>query len=345
MVGNYNIGLALFFFAFIVILLFISTEYEFISSSRDDEESLKSAISDSVKSAVNEAIKNIRIGDIVKDSVEESFAKHPFPKDRNIDNSKKDWAMEVTAHQKKITSQQGQDGSLDWIFQNIGTTNKRYVEFGFNTVDISGGSGPNIYQLYKKGWKGLLLDGANENPAINLQKLWIKRETIVEELIKRGVEKGTDYISVDFDSADCFVAYEIACNLMPRVMTVEYNSNHPLESTIANVGEGYVHRGDRLYGCAMGAHFLVAQSCGYEVVDVVPDLDIIYVRKDLLKNTRVPPLETWRKFATLPAHSSGRLEEMSKFLCDFRIWIETKSYEKCMGEPALKLIKQYNIQL
>lgn len=131
--------------------------------------------------------------------------------------SEADWAMDVTRHQKKIESQGGQDGSLEYVFSKIGTTNKFYVEFGFSNNVMEGGTGANTFNLYRNGWTGLLLDGGYANPKINLQKLWIKPETIVQELRSRGVPQGTDYVSVDIDSADCFVFREIACELQPRV--------------------------------------------------------------------------------------------------------------------------------
>jgi len=88
--------------------------------------------------------------------------------------SENDWGLDVSSHQQSIHSQGGQDGSLDFIFRSIGTTNKFYVEFGFSNDKMEGGTGANTFNLYQKGWKGLLLDGAHENPEINLQKLWIK---------------------------------------------------------------------------------------------------------------------------------------------------------------------------
>lgn len=131
----------------------------------------------------------------------------------------KNWALYVTQHQKSIRSQGGQDGSIEWIFNNIGTTNRFYVEFGFSNDRMEGGTGPNTYYLYEQNWTGLLLDGTYENANINLTKLWVTPESIVDDLVALGVKNNTDFISVDIDSADCFVFKEIACKLMPRVVS------------------------------------------------------------------------------------------------------------------------------
>ena len=94
-------------------------------------------------------------------------------------STSKSWVHHVHRHHKKIYSQKGQDGVIEYIFNNIGTTNQYFIEFGFNAQTMFGGTGPNTANLYKNGWKGLLLDGDNENSAINLHKEFIGPDNIV----------------------------------------------------------------------------------------------------------------------------------------------------------------------
>lgn len=263
-----------------------------------------------------------------------------YPVERKPDN----WAMDVSRHQQKTLSQGGQDGSLAYIFSQIGITNKRYVEFGFNSKEY-GGTGPNTHLLWKQGWTGVLLDGQNENPAINLSKTWILPETIVSELHKRGVKDGTDYLSIDIDSADCFIMERIACEMKPRVMTVEYNPNYPLEATLANIGKEYRWRSDRYFGCGLGVHALIADKCGYVIVDVVAGLDVILVRKDLLGDSEYWPLEHWREFTNLNTHRwKGPGNE--KFICDYAVYMKTRNLEDCIGEPVTRQLNalQYSYE-
>jgi hypothetical protein len=270
------------------------------------------------------------------------FTPHP------IIRRETNWGLRVSDYQYSVYSQGGQDGSLAYIFENIGTTNKKYVEFGFNADDLKGSEimgQPNTRLLRQKGWSGLLLDGGHENPRFNLQKLWIEAETIVEELRKRGVENGTDYISVDIDSADCFVMERIACELQPRVMSIEYNSNYPLEATIANIGGDYLWDGDRLYGCSLGAQALIAQHCGYTIVDVVTRLDVIIVRNDLLTLTRTHPVERWRSSAGRPFHHARHEEKQDKYLCDYSLYLHDHNLTKCMGTPVREQLNKLNYNM
>ncbi len=94
-----------------------------------------------------------------------------------------DWALHIAEHAFKKHSQGTQDGALEYIFKNIGTlhTPPFFVEFGFdkNTYEASMA---NTWYMFEKGWRGVMLDGSHENPAINLHKRWVAAETIVQTL-------------------------------------------------------------------------------------------------------------------------------------------------------------------
>lgn len=188
------------------------------------------------------------------------------------------WPLFTSNHQSNLTSQGGQDGALEYIFHHIGTTNKFYVEFGFDGNSFEGGGGSNTFHLYKRGWTGLLMDGNHENVSINLRKEFVSEDNIIGLFHKYEVVHEPDYVSVDMDSSDLWVAQKILTHIKPRVLTAEYNCNFhwPLAITHTNHGtwQGY---GD--HGASLGAYALLAQQTGYVIVDVVNGLDVIFVRK------------------------------------------------------------------
>ncbi len=53
----------------------------------------------------------------------------------------------------KVFSENGEDGTLQEIFRRIGTTNKRFVEFG-----VSAGNQNNTHFLLYLGWSGLWME-------------------------------------------------------------------------------------------------------------------------------------------------------------------------------------------
>lgn len=202
----------------------------------------------------------------------------------------KGWTRDLREHDRPVTSQGGQDGILSHIFSDaaIGSTNKFYVEIGFNSVNFDGGSGANTYNLHVNGWSGLLLDIANENPAINLRKHFVTADNIVSIFDMYSVPAEPDYVSIDIDSNDLWVFRAIVSSgkYRPRVLTVEFNSNLPFTSTITvppNFTMADAAR-DLLFGASAGAIKAVAEEFGYSVVHVIDKLDLVLVRNDLMKD-------------------------------------------------------------
>lgn len=202
------------------------------------------------------------------------------------------------------------------MFNIIGATNKFYVEIGFNADDWTMGS--NTYNLnMNHGWKGVMFDGLHENEKINLYKKFISPETLVQTFQEHNVPVEVDYVSIDIDSQDLWVLQALIgpqSPYRPRVISVEYNAHFPLAATVTmpprlnaaldegggSSGHGDSHRGrmyepgveldhyswdgfDLYYGASAGALRVVANNGGYEVVQLVGFLDMILVRRDLLK--------------------------------------------------------------
>ncbi len=187
------------------------------------------------------------------------------------------WPLSLAGAERRVYSQTMQDGVLEEIFKRLGTTNKQFVEFGFDSDAYeTGGGGANTRLLHAKGWRGLLLDGGHANPAINLHKAMLSPENIVDLFAEHGVPDEPDYISIDLDSCDIWLFLALAKWYRPRVVTIEYNSNFPAGSTLAwppdcSLGwEPFKAGGHpRVMGSALGAVYLAAADAGYVVVHAV----------------------------------------------------------------------------
>jgi len=120
--------------------------------------------------------------------------RHPFQKNTTL-SSFLAWQRTLESRERKVFSQQGEDGVLEAIFEYIGTTDKYYVEF-----DAESGVETNTrYLLEQKGWSGLLMDGGNENPSKNLHKEVILPSNIAELFEKYRVSQTFDLLSIDID--------------------------------------------------------------------------------------------------------------------------------------------------
>ena len=88
--------------------------------------------------------------------------------------------MEINKYEKKLFSQNGEDGVIDYIFSNIGMTNKIFVEFGFG---MNENNSRNLIENH--GFGGLFIDSTipinYRNKTINninYHQAWITRNNI-----------------------------------------------------------------------------------------------------------------------------------------------------------------------
>jgi len=121
-------------------------------------------------------------------------------------------------------SQNSEDGLLDTIFKNIGTTDKIYVEFGVEDCVQC-----NSRYLRENGWdikNSLLMDGGHKNEDINLQQVLFWPSNILDHFKKFKVPQEFDLLSVDTDSYDWFMIEAILQGgYHPRVIVTEWNAN------------------------------------------------------------------------------------------------------------------------
>jgi len=135
------------------------------------------------------------------------------------------WIETLPSHQWNVHSQWGEDGVINTIFNNIGTTDKVYVEFGVEDCLTQ----CNTAYLREVGWdvkNSLLMDGGYSNPDINLQQVIFWPNNILELFQKFEVKREFDFLSVDTDSYDWFMLEAILeGGYRPRVIATEINAN------------------------------------------------------------------------------------------------------------------------
>ena len=133
-------------------------------------------------------------------------------------------------NQKKsdVTSQFGEDGIVDAVFERIGTTNKWCLEVGA----ADGRWFSNTYRLLHQGWFGVLIE-ANPVQFAKLATRWpghiCRNLAIVPEgehcldniLAKLDAPKELDLISIDIDGDDYWV-WKFLRDYSARVVIVEH---------------------------------------------------------------------------------------------------------------------------
>ncbi|WP_269538821.1 hypothetical protein [Cerasicoccus fimbriatus] len=230
---------------------------------------------------------------------------------------------------------------MDIIFENIGTVNNPpyCVEFGYNCDSLTGGSGANVAKLIlDHGWKHLLLDGGNENPAINLHQHFLYSHNICEIFRKYNVPQEPDYVSIDVDSTDMWLFDAVLKEFKPRALTVEYNSHFPLDRAITfpeNSEEQWV--GDRAFGASLKALNIVAQNHGYSLIWVIPCLDAFFVRNDLIDDGSGEltfPYEKWEHCCKLVNKKPLYDPKRTAIFLDYEVYLKTGGNEEAAHQAA-----------
>lgn len=203
------------------------------------------------------------------------------------------WIENIGLKEKQILSQGGQDGVIEYIFGQIGVTNKYFVEFGFG---YAGGQavdnvtfysmGLNTGLLFRSGWKGVYFDALVESKEYGVVKSTLTEDNIVEEFVKHGVLREMDYLSIDVDSVDFWLLKSIldpSSPYRPRVMSVEFNINFSPDMMVSMEPRWHAWTGRSVYGASAGALNYVAGLAGYSVVYIMPNgMDMFFIRNDIL---------------------------------------------------------------
>jgi hypothetical protein len=170
--------------------------------------------------------------------------------------------------EKQIYSQNGEDGVIKHIFDNIGFTNKIAVEFG---VSAGGGGGQaNTRLLAEEGWKVFWFDcdpstTIPNNCTFTQARLTSKNISSVFESV--GVPLNFDLLSIDVDGNDYHLR-EALKSYNPRVCVMEYNGCFDgATEYIMKENDEYVWRNkDRSFGASLKSLSIQAERLGYDLV-------------------------------------------------------------------------------
>jgi hypothetical protein len=119
-----------------------------------------------------------------------------------------------------LHSQSNEDEIIAYLFSVIGTTNKRFVEFG-----CGDGRQNNTIELLLKGWSGIWCE-PHRRRFQSAKERWakypveIKRRVVTPQKVNLLVKDPLDFLSIDIDGKDYSVWEAITAR--PRLVCIEY---------------------------------------------------------------------------------------------------------------------------
>lgn len=191
--------------------------------------------------------------------------------------------IDLSQKENNVTSQQGEDGIIQAILEEIGTTNRVCVEFG--ALD---GITDNTFLLKLTGFEVIGINGEARTP--NVHEAWLTAENCNDIFKELNVPKEFDVMSVDVDFNDYYIWK--ALDYRPRLLIMEYNASiPPTESRVVRYEPERTWNGTNYFGASLLALDNLCKNKGYTLVYCESmGVNAFWVRTDCMTENLEPLL-------------------------------------------------------
>lgn len=171
-------------------------------------------------------------------------------------------ACDLDRHERRVYSQNGEDGVLARLFQLVPPVARHFVEFG-----VEDGRQRNTRLLETQGWGGLLMDCDAPPDHPRIRRAAVTAESVNDLFRQHGVPPEFDLLSIDIDGNDYWVWNALDPSYRPRVVAVEYNASFPpTESVAIAYDPDFRWRRTNYFGASLLAFARLGARRGYELV-------------------------------------------------------------------------------
>jgi hypothetical protein len=187
--------------------------------------------------------------------------------------------VDLSAHESRVYSQNGEDGVIAKIFEVVGTTNRFCLEFG-----VQDGTECNTRALREAGWPVVMWDAHHHDASIGLHRELVGPQNAEALFAKYRVPYDLDLLSVDIDSLDFYVTAAILRFARPRVCVTEYNASFPPpDDRVVAFRRDLKWDGSYYFGASLAALDALFTLFGYGVVHCeARGVNAFFVRDDVL---------------------------------------------------------------
>ncbi|MCC6417693.1 MAG: hypothetical protein IT429_05535 [Gemmataceae bacterium] len=199
-------------------------------------------------------------------------------------------ANDLRGYERRVYSQNGEDGILQEIFRRIGTTCRYFVEIG-----VEDGRECNCARLaLEEGWSGLFVEADARHFAGLVERYRDRREVrcfyamatsaSIEPLLRsQAVPPDLDLLSIDIDGNDYWVWAALE-NWRPRVVVIEYNAAHaPPQRWVMREDPDHRWDGTTYYGASLASLTALGRKKGYTLVATdSTGVNAFFVRNELV---------------------------------------------------------------
>jgi hypothetical protein len=183
--------------------------------------------------------------------------------------------------EKKIYSQNGEDGVIEKIFQLNPPTNKFFVEFG-----VEDGEECNTRYLEScLGFKGVRFDCNYENKEKCIYAEFINANNVTSVFSKYNVPVDLDFLSIDVDYNDFYIWKSVLKKYRPNVVVIEYNSNFGLDDKIVEYDENGMWDWTDYFGASITSLCKLGNENGYDLIFADSNgVNLFFLKNGLIPN-------------------------------------------------------------
>lgn len=197
----------------------------------------------------------------------------------------------------RVHSQFGDDGILQWLVARLPTLPKRFVEFGVEDYSEAN----TRFLMVNNGWRGLVMDGSQENMARLLRRPWfwrhdlearncfVTRENVDGEIARWARGEPVGLLHIDVDGNDYWL-WDAVQAVVPGVVVMEYNAVLGAERAItipyqADFRRLTAHHSGQYFGASLAALAHLANIKGYSLIGCnSAGNNAYFVRRELLND-------------------------------------------------------------
>ena len=194
-------------------------------------------------------------------------------------------------YQKNITSQCGEDGIIEKIFEIVEPLSKVCVEFGAWDGKLFSNCNNLVTNL---DWKGFFIEGDKDKYSDlvktykNFKKTicinnWVEfsgNNSLDNILNSYDCPKEFDLLSIDVDGIDYFI-WENLSMFEPRVIVIEFNPTIPNDVVFVQAKDSSVNQ-----GCSLHALIILGKEKGYELI-CATNWNAIFVKAELYEKFNI----------------------------------------------------------
>ena len=233
----------------------------------------------------------------------------------------------INKYEFKITSQNNEDGIIEFILNKIDIKKVNFVEIGFDYYEN------NSLNLLSKTQKGLFIDGSDEKvfklkyimsllyplKKIQVIKSFINKDNI-NSIIKNYFPNGEDidFLSIDVDGNDYYIFENL--KIKPKLICIEYNFwfGSEIKCSIP-YDKNFTWEMDSLYsGASLNALCSLAKKKGYCLIALESNcVNVFFIRSDLKDKFEI--LDNIKNFRTPKKYTINEIKNANELLLNEKL--------------------------